>query len=252
MKRVLIITFLSLLLIITAMARDSQPKPNAVLQSTTVPETLSPVDQILDRYVQALGGRAAVEKLTTRLMKGSLIAPGGSAPIEIYEKAPNKFLVIINSPVSGISQNGFNGAVAWSQNPQRGLREMSGPDVENFKREYHLHREIKLKELYPKMRVKGREKIGEKEAYVVEAITTDGISEAMYFDVGNGLLVRRDVTVQGTTLQTYFEDYKEVDGIKLPFTIRRSRPDFSFTYKIDEVKQNVTIEDAKFNKPVTQ
>src|SRR5215216_7619603 len=184
MIRLSIITFLGTFLIVSAMARGSQQNPNAEPQRTNATATVPPVDQILDRYVQAIGGKAAVEKLKTRVMKGLLIAPGGSAPIEIYEKAPNKFLIIINSPASGISQNGFDGSVAWSQNPQRGLREMSGPDVENFKREYNLHREIKLKELYPKMMVKRREKIGEQEAYLVEAITTDGISEAMYFDVG--------------------------------------------------------------------
>jgi len=122
MKRVLIITFLGSFLVVTAMAHGSQQKPNAKHQSTNMTETVPSVDQILDKYVQAIGGKAAVEKLSTRMMKGLLIAPGGSAPIEIYVKAPNKFLVVINSPVSGRSRNGFNGIVAWSQNPQRGLR----------------------------------------------------------------------------------------------------------------------------------
>ena len=201
--------------------------------------------------MQSVGGRAAIVKLTSRVMKGSLVAPAGSAPLEIYEKAPNKFLVIIDSPVAGISQNGFNGTMAWSQNRQRGLREMSGPEVENFKREYDVQREIRLKEQYPKMTIKGREKVGEREAYVIAATTNEGIAELMYFDVETGLLTRRDVTVQGTTLQTHFEDYREVDGVKLAFTIRRSRADFTFTHKFDEVKHNVTIEDTKFDKPAT-
>ena len=72
------------------------------------------------------------------------------------------------------------------------------------------------------------------------------------WDLTQGLLIRRDITIQGTTLQAHFEDYKEVDGIKLPFTIRRSRPDFSFTYKFDEIKHNVPIDDAKFDKPAPQ
>lgn len=97
--------------------------------------------------------------------------------------------------------------------------------------------------------VKGREKIGEREAYVAEATPGDGLGEVLFFDVSTGPLARRDVTVQGTTLQAYLEDYKELDGIKLPFTIRHSRPDFSFTYKFDEVKQNITIEVSTFDKP---
>ena len=252
MRRSITIGALALFMIVTAMARATQQKPKAESQSTTAAAQLPILDQVLDKYIQAIGGKAAIEKLTSRIIKGSLVAPGGNAPIEIYEKSPNKFLVIINSPVSGVSQNGFNGAEAWSQNSQRGLREMSGPEVENFKREYDLHKEIKLKELYPRMTVKSREKIGDREAYVVEAVTGDGVSEAMFFDVGTGLLVRRDVTLQGTTIQGYLEDYREMDGVKLPFTIRRTRADFSFTYKFDEVIHNVAIEDAKFNKPASQ
>ena len=186
------------------------------------------------------------------MMKGSIVAPSGSAPLEIYQKLPNMFLVTIDSPAGGVSKNGYDGSVAWSQNNQRGLRELSGPEVENFKREYDLHREVRLKELYPRMTVKGREKIGDRETYVVEALATDGTAEAMYFDASNGLLIRRDVTIQGTTIQTYFEDYKQVDGIKVPFTIRRSRGDFSFTHKFDEVKHSLTIEDSRFNKPAAK
>jgi hypothetical protein len=74
----------------------------------------------------------------------------------------------------------------------------------------------------------------------------------MYFDITSGLLIRRDTTIQGTTLQAYFEDYKEVAGVKLPFTIRRSRPDFSFTYRFNEISHNVAIDDTKFDKPTSQ
>lgn len=186
-------------MLVPGMARVTQQEPKAESQSITATAQVPTLDLILDKYIQAVGGKAAIEKLTSRIIKGSLITSGGNAPVEIYEKAPDKFLVITNSAVTGVSQNGFNGAVAWSQNSQRGLREMSGPEVENFKREYDLHKEIRLKELYPRRTVKGSEKVGNREAHVVETVTRDGISEAMYFDVGTGLLVRRDVTLQGTT-----------------------------------------------------
>jgi hypothetical protein len=74
----------------------------------------------------------------------------------------------------------------------------------------------------------------------------------MYFDAEGGLLLRRDVTIDGTTLQTHLEDYRVIDGVKLPFTVRRSGQDFSFTYKFDEVKHNIVIEDTKFDKPAAR
>ena len=252
MERMMTIALICVFMAYTGAEQDTQPKPEAKSQSVPAVEAAPTADQILEKYVAVIGGRAVVEKLTSRVMRGSLVTSAGNAPIEVYEKAPNRFLVIIDSPVSGKSQNAYDGAVAWSQNTQRGLREMSGPEVENFKREYDLHREIRLKEFYPRMTVKGRVKIGDSEANVIEALTAEGLSEAMYFDLITGLLVRRDVTIQGSTLEAYFEDYREVDGIKIPFTVRRSRPGFSFTYKFDEVRHNVAIEDARFNKPVAQ
>src|SRR5262245_14427351 len=249
MSEKLIIIILNLAMIIGAASQTPPSKSRTGSQIAGAAAATVTVDQLLDRYVQSVGGKAAVQKLNTRMMKGSLITPGGTAPMEIYQKAPNKFLIIVNSPVSGLSQNGFNGTVAWSQNTQRGLREMSGPEVENFKREYNLHRELKLKEMYPQMTVKGIERTGVRDAYVVGTSTTDGTSQTMYFDAINGLLIRRDITLQQTTLETYLEDYKEVDGILIPLTIRRKRPDFSFTYKFEEVRHNITIDDAKFEKP---
>ncbi len=165
------------------------------INSTRAQDAIPTVDQILDKYVYAIGGKAAVEKITSRVIIGSLVAPGGTAPLEIYEKLPSKFLVIIDSPISGMSQNGFNGTVAWSQNRENGLREMSGPQVENFKREYDLHREIKLKTLYPKLTCKGKEMINDRETFVVKAVAADSIPETMYIDVRTGLLIRRDVII---------------------------------------------------------
>ena len=240
------------LALLPATAVNAHPKPQANTQKVD-PATQAPtVEQIIDKYVQAIGGKTAVEKINSRILKGSLITSGGSAPIGVFEKAPNKFLVIIDSPASGLSQNGYNGSVAWSKNPQRGLREISGPELENFKREYDLRREIKLKEFYPKMTLKGKQQVGDRVAYAVETSSGDGIPETMYFDAVSGLLIRRDTSIQGTTLQAYFEDYKDVGGVKLPLTIRRSRPDFSFTYKFSEISHNVTIDDAKFDKPTGQ
>jgi len=246
LNRILTLAILGLVFAATAVSEGARQKPEPSTKNAPT------VDQVIDRYIKAVGGTAAIEKITTRVMRGSLVTSGGTARLEVYEKTPNKFLVIVENSAAGLSQNGFNGVVAWSQNAQRGSREMKGPEVENFKREYDLHREIKLKEFYPKMSVTGRETIGDRDAFVVEAATVDGVSEVLYFDVGTGLLFRRDVTVQGTTLQAYLEDYREVDGIKIPFTIRRSRSDFSFTYKFDEVKHNIAVEDSKFNTPAPQ
>jgi hypothetical protein len=84
------------------------------------------------------------------------------------------------------------------------------------------------------MTLKGKEDVGGAEAYAVTATPADGHAVTLYFDARTGLLLRRD--------RTYFEDYREVDGVKLPFRIR---DDFS-TITLTEVKHNVPLDDARF------
>ena len=106
------------------------------------------------------------------------------------------------------------------------------------------------------MRVIGKEKIGEREAFVIEALSLNNKTEKLFFDTQSGLLLRRTVLTE-TRLgsdpeQTDYEDYREVDGIRMPFTVRVSYLDdnhFGTTRKITEVKQNFPIDDARFNMP---
>jgi len=211
------------------------------------------VDTILARYIRAIGGQAAVERVVSRVSKGSLVAAGESAPMEIYEKAPDKFLRILESPASGRSEGAYDGTVAWMMNAQRAVREVTGPEVENFKREYFLHRHILWKQLYSEMRVAGQKSLQGGTADLIEAKAGADLSYRLYFDKKTGLLVRSDVTMRGMTLQNFFDDYREVDGLKLPFTIRHVRPDgYQWTDQYTEIRHNVAIEDTRFGKPVQQ
>jgi zinc protease len=222
---------------------------------TAPQESLPSVDQILDKYVQALGGTAAVEKLTSRVSKGTfeLEQMPGTATEEIYEKAPNKQLSITDAPNFGVVRRAFNGTAGWQDMPQTGLQDVTGNQLAAMKRNADFHREIKLKEIYPKMIMKGKENVNGRDAYVIEATPADGPPELMSFDAESGLLVRVQAQVEGPTgpvpVDTILEDYREVDGVKLPFVIHQSLPEFSFVIRLTEVKHNVPIDDAKFDKP---
>jgi len=205
--------------------------------------------QILERYITAIGGRPAVERLTTRIARGRLITQAGEAPLEIRQKAPGKIFRQIDSPAGGTSRNGFDGQTAWSAN-RSGVREMTGPEVESIKREYSLHREIRLAEFYPKLAVEGKQSVNGADAYVVAGAAAEGFPEKFYFDVQTGLLLRWDVALRGTTIESNYEDYRTVDGVKLAFRIRHVRSDgFSWTDQWEEVRHNVAIEDSAFAMP---
>lgn len=254
MKRILLITFLGLAIAVVAVAQGGQQKPNDAKPAAKLPS----IDQILDKYVQAIGGKAAVEKQTSRVAKGSFEIPafGASGTADIYAKAPNKSASIINVAGFGVVQEAFDGKTAWAVDPQNGLREKTGAELASTKLDAEFHKSIKLRELYPKMVVKGTEKVGDKEAYVVEATPAESSVETWYFDTQSGLILREDSEREGPqgkqAIQVFLEDYKDVDGVKMPFSIRQVTPAFTLTIKMEEIKINVPVEDAKFNKPAAQ
>jgi hypothetical protein len=214
------------------------------------------VDQILDRYVQSVGGKDAIEKVTSRTMKGTLdnSDDGTTSPVEVFAKVPNKYLAVIEVPNAGQMVEGWNGDAGWGKDPDSGLHDMSKAEQKAAQRDYDFHREARLKQAYPKMAYSGKTRIDDRDTYIVDATTADGSTEKLYFDAQSGLLVRRDferITIgDGIVLyEVDYEDYKDVDGLKLPSTVRRKTPDYSLTYRFTEIKQNVPIEDARFNKP---
>jgi zinc protease len=239
-------------------APKSEAKPADAAKATEKAPPLPTVDQILDKYVQAIGGRAAIEKLTSRAAKGTFEMPamGLNAPVELYAKAPNRVATTINISGFGTVAEGYDGKTAWARDPTSGLREKGGVELATARLDAEFHKELKLRELYPKMELKGREKVGEREAYVVLATPPEGSAEKWYFDAESGLLVRSDVEREGPQgklpFEIYLEDYREVDGVKMPFTSRMVNPSVSITIRLEEVKHNVAVDEAKFAKPRAQ
>jgi photosynthetic reaction center cytochrome c subunit len=227
-----------------------QPNPTPPRESP-----LPGVDEILDRYVQALGGAQAFQKVTSRVAKGSRIgADGVLVPEDVYQKAPNKLLTVTSYP-DIVFSTGFSGIAGWGQSSKGGARELPGPLLAQLKSDSEFYKEIRTKELYSKLTLVGKSTINNSEAYVIEATPFDGKPEKLYFDAGTGLLVRRyaeSETVLGKfPLQTDYEDYREVDGIKQPFLIHWSIPGRIWGRKIAEIKQNVPLSDSQFDPPST-
>jgi hypothetical protein len=215
--------------------------------------TLPTVDQILDRYVQALGGAKAFQKVTSRVVKGSRIgADGVLVPEDVYQKAPNKLLTVTSYP-DIVFRNGFNGTVGWGESSKGGVMELPAQVLAQLKSDSEFYKEIRVKELYRKLTLLGKSTMNDSEAYVIEAAPFIGSSEKLYFDIHSGLLVRKYVeseTVFGRfPLQTDYEDYRDVNGIKQPFLIHWSIPGRIWGRKIVEIKQNVAIDDLEFNQP---
>ncbi len=231
------------------------PQTNDASRGPRSTEPLPTVDAILDKNLQALGGKAAYDKLKTRMMKGTETGADGTViPFEIYQTSSNKYVAMFTTPKMGVFSSGYNGTTGWTKNA-RGQHELSGEQLEEIKREADFSSLLHLKEMYPNMVVRGRRKIGERETYVVVSTAPDKSVTRLFFDTQTGLLLRI-LTLTPTMIaplpeQTDFDDYRDVDGIKLPFTIQHSSVDMhgGWTRKITEIKHNVTVDEAKFNMP---
>ena len=258
MKRIAMFWLAVLVLITAVMAQDDRSRQTGGKPSEAQSKEVPPsVDQILDKYIKAIGGRATIERVKTRVIQASFVLNDGTpGTLAVYAKAPNKRMAMVSdSDGHLISEYGFDGSIGWNQRSvsETGFYAVSGQLLASMRRDADFYREINLRVLYPRMTSKGKEKIGDHEVYMVEAMPDNGPPEEMYFDVRTGLLARRDEQVefpQGSAeLKIYFEDYKEVDGIKMPFNITRFGPNGRTLTQISEVKQNVPIEDAKFKQP---
>jgi hypothetical protein len=264
MKRISLILAFAMLAALTTAAQE---KPKDAPGKSEMPKAEAPKadakgaamptsDDIVDKYVKAVGGKDALEKITSRSMKGSfdLEAFGvAGAAVEMFAKAPNKSATKIDIAGFGVVNRVYDGATGWASDPMAGLRELSGLELAQMKRGSDFYQELNFKKHYTKMEVKGKEKVGSSEAYVIEATPSEGGPEKLYFDVNTNLLVRHDAEVespQGKLLmETYMEDYKVVDGVKIPHTVKQVNPAMTIVIKITEVKNNVDIDDTKFNKP---
>jgi hypothetical protein len=209
------------------------------------------VEQLLERYVAALGGRHAIEAVRTRVSRGFLVNPSCQrAPLEIYEKAPDHFRIVMDVP-AGRSENGFDGSVAWTRQPGDVAEERPVADAAFVIREHRLDRPLVMRSLYAHLRVVGPKRLDGRDVIVLEAAGEDSIVESWSFDAKTWLPAKMELTVRGTPIQVWFEDYRRVGGVKVPFRIRRARPDFAWTNEFTSIEQNVPLDDRQFTKPVT-
>ena len=214
------------------------------------------VEQVLDKYVQAIGGQAAHEKVTTRMMKGSVEIPDDNVTgtAQVMAKAPGSYRLTMDIPGYGIIETVIDGDHGWEKNPDSGVNAMSNTDLVNARRDHHFYREVRLKELFPKMESAAAAQVNGRAANVIAATPANGEAEKLYFDAESGLLVKRDferVTLEDGIVQyeVWYRDYREVDGLKLPATIEQRSPDSTTIFKFAEITNNAALAETAFAKP---
>lgn len=231
-----------------------------------MPQGLPSVDQILTKYVQALGGEQAIRKVTSRVITGTQFiptGPGGTIPvpamIERSQKAPNLIVNVYRTPAYTVS-DGFDGTKAWAQAATGRVTEPSATDQMRAKRDADFFLPLDLKQTYMQMEVRRIENVNGHDAYVVIARPQGDRPDRLYFDVQTGLLVRKwsalPTPVGNAPFQVDFEDYRDTGtGVKFPYLITmtpagpRTEPATTATIRVTKVQDNAPLDSSKFAKP---
>jgi photosynthetic reaction center cytochrome c subunit len=209
-------------------------------------------DQLLDKYVQALGGAAAVDRITSRVMQGTIEFGDKSFPIDLYSKDPDKRISFTHMP-EGENVTAFDGHEGWLGMSGRPMREMHGADIDGASMDADLHLATHLRGMFSKVSTSGAEKVGDRDTYVVVGEQKGKPPLQLYFDKQSGLLVRLvrfgETPLGRIPTQIDYADYRDADGVKVPFRWTLARPNGRFTIQVNELQQNVPVDDAKFAKP---
>jgi photosynthetic reaction center cytochrome c subunit len=231
-----------------AMKADAKPSHSPAATEASGPSA----DQLFDKYLQAVGGTSAVERITSRVMKGTITFGDRNIPIDIFSKDPEKRISFTHTP-DGDSVTAFDGHEGWLGFPGRAAREMHGQELDAAAMDADLHFATHLKAMLGKTQVQGIEKVEDRDAFVVIGHRDEKPPLKMYFDQQSGLLVRlvryAETPVGLLPTQIDYADYREADGVKVPFRWTLARTNGRFTIQLSEVKQNVPVDDAKFAKP---
>lgn len=222
-------------------------------------------DEVIAKSVAALGGRAALVKLKSRSMAGTitLSIPGGevSGSVEFLNASPNKSRSLITLDLSSVGagqatiDQRFDGSSGYVMDSLQGDHDVMGDQLDNMRNGAFPTPLLNYKELGMTATLSGREKVGDREAFVLILEPASGSVVRQYVDAETYLplkvVAKMDVPQLGRAIEQTTEllDYRATDGMKLPFTIRASSDVQNYTITITKVEHNVPIDASLFAKP---
>lgn len=233
---------------------DEETKP-AANQPEPLTAGLPSADDVINKYVEAVGGVAAIEKISSRLEKGAINFNGHDFPVEVLAKAPNKRISIVHTP-NGDNITAFDGTAGWLGSPGgRPSRPMNAQETEAAGFDAAFHLPLEIKKMFSQLRVRPADKIAGHDAVQIVATNEGKPPVRLFFDKDSGLLLRStrytETPLGRNPTEVNYSDYQAEQGVKIPLQWTVARPLGRFTIQIKSVEQNVPIEDSKFQKPAS-
>ena len=249
-RLLLLLTALVLTVQLSCARSGSRGEPRS---SRATPEEQARIDEILQRYEDAIGGKEAIAGITSYRLKGTYELAGMKGTIEGWRKEPRKTLNVLELPRLGTLKKGYDGETNWVQTPAGTFSDSSPQEVAQWERDAEVFSAGRIRSLFDSMKLENKARLNGRDMYVIEGKPAKGPAEKLFFDVENGLLVRWDMARRQSNrtvfVKAHLDDYQQVGNVKVPFKIRFAFESFNFTIDLDEVQHNVPIDDAIFKKP---
>ena len=236
--------------------------PNEVeIEGTSPPGVPSP-DQVLDKYIQALGGAQRLAGLTSFVARGTyqgFDTDGDKVPVEVYAKSPNQRSTIVHLHV-GDNIRTFDGRNAWTTSAGTLLPlpvlVLTGGDLEGARIDANFCFPGQIKQTLKEWRTGfPSTTIDDKDVEVLQGTSSTNSPVKLYFNKKSGLLVRQvrytDTPIGLIPAQIDYADYRDVSGVKMPFRWTVTWTDGRSTTEVSEVRTNVSIDPSRFSEPTT-
>jgi hypothetical protein len=186
---------------------------------------LPPAQQLVDRYVQAIGGRDAyhAHRSVRMTAKFELPAMGMSAEMTSMQKQPNMMRQVVTIPGMGEMQSGYDGDVAWTLDPMQGARLLDGAELQQARDQSAWGAATRDRELIQEMQTVERTEVAGTACYKVRIVWKSGREQHDCYATDTGLLMatmtRQESQMGQIEVQTRVMDYKEFGGVKMPTRI---------------------------------
>jgi hypothetical protein len=218
-------------------------------------DDLPKAETIMDRYVEATGGKAAYQKHHTEIQKGiiELAAMGIKGAVTTYSAEPNKSYSEIELPGLGKTREGTDGTVFWSLSAMMGPHVKEGPEKAQAQIAARFNAELNWRDIFKDAKTTGVDTVDGKQCYKVELTPAEASAITQCYDKQSGLMVKMTMTAQGPmgeqTVDSFTTDYRKEGDVLMPHKIRQTVAGQEIVVSVDSVTFNPEIPKDKFDLP---
>ncbi|CCH57035.1 hypothetical protein BN8_06434 [Fibrisoma limi BUZ 3] len=212
-------------------------------------QTLPTADEVINKYIAAIGGKKALMNVKDVTSLLSLQVNNTPYQLTTKQKAPAKSLQITTNDNGQLVYKSVTDGTSMVGVSSQGTTPVTGLIANRSIMAYKLFPELSYKQEGIKSTVEGKEQVDGRDAYKVTSTFADGTPLwTDYYDVETGLKVKNiGVFGQDDTRTSKYSEYKDVNGVKFPFSVNIVSPSMTISLKTNSVQINKGISDAEFN-----